>query len=84
MWNILLCPIQFMDAQDCLEVCLSFHELESGPQFVHLELRALPEGYTQISSGRIGIILADPDPYSFQPSVKLKSFFQIISIYCPI
>jgi hypothetical protein len=36
--------LQFLDAQDCLKVCLALHELEGGPQFVHLELRALPEG----------------------------------------
>jgi hypothetical protein len=78
-----------VDAQDCLEVSLALHELEGGPQFVHLELTALPEGCTQIrtvfwiGSGRIGIILADPDPYSFQPNVKQNYFFQKISIYCP-
>ncbi len=28
-------------------------------------------------SGRIGIILPDPDPYSFQPNVKLDETFSI-------
>jgi hypothetical protein len=32
-------------------------------------------------SGRIGIILADPDPYPFQPNIQLKNtFFGIFSL----